>query len=177
MLDCPKCGLPMVLRNATRGRNRGKSFYGCINYPHCKMTVNIEQVQAIQDEKLIKDGKDLIRRLRYEGFRLLEKVSVFHPKYNIIKNALPNLKKEVNEKNYNRGNKLFRENKWNEAIMALEQIPINSKLYNKVKVTIKIARDRRPMIAHDRSTYNKHNNPKIKYNLDQHGDVVNICFN
>ena len=33
---CPKCGVPMVLRTATRGKNRGQQFYGCPNYPRCR---------------------------------------------------------------------------------------------------------------------------------------------
>ncbi len=33
---CPKCGIPMVVRTATRGDNRGKQFYGCANYPQCR---------------------------------------------------------------------------------------------------------------------------------------------
>lgn len=33
---CPKCGIPMVLRTVTRGEHRGKQFYGCANYPHCR---------------------------------------------------------------------------------------------------------------------------------------------
>ncbi|RMD61399.1 DUF2726 domain-containing protein [Candidatus Parcubacteria bacterium] len=33
---CPKCGVPMVLRTATRGEHKGKQFYGCPNYPRCR---------------------------------------------------------------------------------------------------------------------------------------------
>ncbi len=33
---CPKCGVPMVLRTATRGKYRGMQFYGCVNYPQCR---------------------------------------------------------------------------------------------------------------------------------------------
>lgn len=32
---CPKCGIPMVLRTASQGANKGKQFYGCVNYPRC----------------------------------------------------------------------------------------------------------------------------------------------
>lgn len=38
---CPKCGVLMVLREAKQGRNKGKSFYGCPNYPKCRQIVNI----------------------------------------------------------------------------------------------------------------------------------------
>jgi len=33
---CPKCGITMVLRTATRGDRRGAQFYGCRNYPQCR---------------------------------------------------------------------------------------------------------------------------------------------
>ena len=34
---CPKCGIQMVLRTGTKGAFQGKSFYGCSNYPKCRM--------------------------------------------------------------------------------------------------------------------------------------------
>jgi hypothetical protein len=33
---CPKCGIPMVQRIATKGENAGKQFWGCVNYPRCR---------------------------------------------------------------------------------------------------------------------------------------------
>ncbi len=30
---CPKCGQPMVLRTAEVGANKGRRFWGCVNYP------------------------------------------------------------------------------------------------------------------------------------------------
>jgi len=33
---CPKCGIPMVLRTASKGEQRGSQFYGCSNYPKCR---------------------------------------------------------------------------------------------------------------------------------------------
>jgi ssDNA-binding Zn-finger/Zn-ribbon topoisomerase 1 len=39
---CPKCDIPMVLRRASRGKNAGREFYGCPNYPKCKEIINIE---------------------------------------------------------------------------------------------------------------------------------------
>jgi ssDNA-binding Zn-finger/Zn-ribbon topoisomerase 1 len=33
---CPKCGVRMVKRKATRGTNYGKEFYGCVNFPKCR---------------------------------------------------------------------------------------------------------------------------------------------
>lgn len=35
---CPKCGSPMVLRQAKRGANTGHWFYGCATYPACRGT-------------------------------------------------------------------------------------------------------------------------------------------
>ncbi len=33
---CPKCGVPMVLRTASRGGHQGEPFFGCPNYPQCR---------------------------------------------------------------------------------------------------------------------------------------------
>lgn len=33
---CPKCGIPLVIRDGKRGQ-----FYGCSNYPRCRQTVSI----------------------------------------------------------------------------------------------------------------------------------------
>lgn len=33
---CPKCGVPMVLRTASKGAQAGQKFFGCRNYPKCK---------------------------------------------------------------------------------------------------------------------------------------------
>jgi hypothetical protein len=39
---CPKCGIPMVLRIATKGENKGKQFYGCQNYPQCREVKSVK---------------------------------------------------------------------------------------------------------------------------------------
>lgn len=36
--SCPKCGGPMVSRQARRGQGAGMSFWGCASYPRCKGT-------------------------------------------------------------------------------------------------------------------------------------------
>lgn len=41
-IACPTCGSPMIIRKGCYGE-----FYGCIRYPECTTTVNIEDV----DEK------------------------------------------------------------------------------------------------------------------------------
>jgi four helix bundle protein len=35
---CPKCGKPMALRTAQKGKNAGKQFWGCTAYPDCNGT-------------------------------------------------------------------------------------------------------------------------------------------
>ena len=39
--SCPKCGSPMVLREAKKGKNIGKKFWGCSKFPKCRAIVNI----------------------------------------------------------------------------------------------------------------------------------------
>lgn len=34
--QCPSCAIPMVRRVARQGANRGRSFWGCNNYPKCR---------------------------------------------------------------------------------------------------------------------------------------------
>jgi predicted RNA-binding Zn-ribbon protein involved in translation (DUF1610 family) len=38
---CPKCGESMILREAKKGKNIGKKFWGCSNFPKCRCIVNI----------------------------------------------------------------------------------------------------------------------------------------
>lgn len=33
---CPKCEVPMVLRIATKGKQKGRKFYACVNFPQCR---------------------------------------------------------------------------------------------------------------------------------------------
>lgn len=40
--SCPKCGMPMTLRTARQGDNRGKQFWGCSAYPRCKTVKQLE---------------------------------------------------------------------------------------------------------------------------------------
>jgi restriction system protein len=37
---CPKCGSPMVLREARKGPHAGEKFYGCSKYPGCKGVIS-----------------------------------------------------------------------------------------------------------------------------------------
>jgi hypothetical protein len=39
---CPRCGQPMVLRTAQNGQNKGRRFYGCVNYPKCKTILPVD---------------------------------------------------------------------------------------------------------------------------------------
>ncbi len=38
---CPKCGSPMVLREAKNGQNAGNQFWGCSRFPQCKGVLKI----------------------------------------------------------------------------------------------------------------------------------------
>jgi len=37
--SCPQCRTPMVLRTAKQGARKGKSFWGCAQYPKCRQVV------------------------------------------------------------------------------------------------------------------------------------------
>ena len=41
-LRCPKCNNNLILRTATKGKNMGKQFYGCSNFPRCRYIQNIK---------------------------------------------------------------------------------------------------------------------------------------
>jgi hypothetical protein len=43
---CPKCGVPMVLRTAGRGKHQGEQFYGCPNYPQCREMLPVGRESA-----------------------------------------------------------------------------------------------------------------------------------
>lgn len=43
---CPCCGIPMALRTAKTGANSGSKFWGCRNFPKCKMTRPIIEKSA-----------------------------------------------------------------------------------------------------------------------------------
>lgn len=38
---CPRCGKPMVLRKARKGAGAGSEFWGCPNFPECRITKNV----------------------------------------------------------------------------------------------------------------------------------------
>lgn len=38
---CPRCGGKLTIRTAKKGKNVGKQFLGCSNYPHCGYTRNV----------------------------------------------------------------------------------------------------------------------------------------
>lgn len=41
--SCPKCAGKLILRTAKKGKNLGKQFYGCSNYPKCRYIQDIEK--------------------------------------------------------------------------------------------------------------------------------------
>ena len=85
-IRCPKCGAPMVLRTARKGRNAGGKFYGCSNYPRCKETLPIDptetpRVNYGQDNKFMKQidfPHSFIARPRIKDYqvRFIEAVAV-----------------------------------------------------------------------------------------------------
>jgi len=40
---CPKCGIPMVVRQVAQGPHKGKRFYGCRNFPQCRQVIAIDR--------------------------------------------------------------------------------------------------------------------------------------
>lgn len=41
--SCPSCGIKMAKRTSNKGRNAGNDFWGCINYPSCRNTLQIKK--------------------------------------------------------------------------------------------------------------------------------------
>lgn len=39
---CVKCDVKMVKRKAKTGKNTGRDFWGCVNYPRCKITMKVK---------------------------------------------------------------------------------------------------------------------------------------
>jgi hypothetical protein len=39
---CPRCGIPMALRTASKGRHMGQQFWGCRHFPRCRQTRQLE---------------------------------------------------------------------------------------------------------------------------------------
>lgn len=40
--SCPSCGIKMTERTAKKGKNSGDKFWGCINFPKCRNTLQIK---------------------------------------------------------------------------------------------------------------------------------------
>lgn len=53
---CSKCGSPMKLRLARRGKNAGGYFWGCTGYPKCKNTLDANQSEITPAEKAAASG-------------------------------------------------------------------------------------------------------------------------
>lgn len=45
--SCPKCGTKMVHRTASKGRDAGEAFWGCVNYPRCRQTFRKRRDDAL----------------------------------------------------------------------------------------------------------------------------------
>ncbi len=53
-VKCPRCGGDLVLRRATKGRRKGRTFYGCSNYPECNYVV--QDLETARQEAGVKEG-------------------------------------------------------------------------------------------------------------------------
>jgi len=50
--SCPGCDKKMILRETKRGHYKGKRFWGCQNYPRCKVILEFKDDKEIRDEKI-----------------------------------------------------------------------------------------------------------------------------
>ena len=41
--SCPSCGVKMIQRASKKGKNSGNKFWGCINFPKCRNTLNTKK--------------------------------------------------------------------------------------------------------------------------------------
>lgn len=48
---CPKCGEPLVNREAKKGKHSGEKFWGCSNFPKCRFVSKPEETQPESDEE------------------------------------------------------------------------------------------------------------------------------
>ena len=47
---CPKCGEPLVIREAKKGKHSGEKFWGCSNFPKCRFVSKPEENQPESGE-------------------------------------------------------------------------------------------------------------------------------
>lgn len=47
--NCPKCGSPMLVKTAKKGKNIGKKFYGCSTFPKCWKRMAIANTASEKD--------------------------------------------------------------------------------------------------------------------------------
>ncbi|WP_232422395.1 restriction endonuclease [Methylosarcina fibrata] len=45
---CVKCDIKMVKRKAKTGKNAGGEFWGCVNYPRCKITMQVKNQEFLK---------------------------------------------------------------------------------------------------------------------------------
>jgi ATP-dependent helicase HepA len=50
---CPRCGSPMTVRIAGRGRNAGKPFFGCTRFPACRGSASLDATE--EDDRARQD--------------------------------------------------------------------------------------------------------------------------
>lgn len=54
---CPRCGSPMRIKTAYRGRNAGRQFYSCTKFPRCKGTRSITKTFNVKKNPKGYNGK------------------------------------------------------------------------------------------------------------------------
>lgn len=57
--NCPKCDKPMVKREAKKGKKAGEAFWGCSDFPNCRGTLPIEQIQDNEPESKPEETEEL----------------------------------------------------------------------------------------------------------------------
>jgi len=72
--DCPKCGQPMIRRTAKKGKNAGKTFWGCSQYPKCRGTIKDEDTKVLEPPiaadaipECPKCGDPMVKRVAKKG--------------------------------------------------------------------------------------------------------------
>ncbi len=48
-MDCPLCGAKMIIRTAKSGKNKGRNFWGCSNYPNCHGLVDFPESMQLKN--------------------------------------------------------------------------------------------------------------------------------
>ena len=72
---CPVCGSGMVKREAKKGKNAGKAFYGCSKFPKCRGVLELDDITKERPKEDLKDQSpscpkckgSMVRRVSKKG--------------------------------------------------------------------------------------------------------------